>query len=238
MRASIVKTAIEVTFFLFLTFQMFGQADSMLIGQTQDQKFKAYLICDERPCKYVLKYLKGKQWDTLTFSLSEISDITVRRNNAGMGAEILDSCILTTIQIDRKGLPEIIVSRWIGRYDAYQRNDQSEVSYTINEIWNLDTRQKLFSARSEYLYSAHSENWKEQDSSYIVTSIDDTECSYNYKFLVDNNTGDITISDLHKSQQGQCADNIYQENYMPDHVEGIYIYRNGSFILSSKKNGK
>src|SRR5689334_21835409 len=72
------------------------------IGRSTDGLVKAGVLVDENGYgKELLIYRNGKKWDTLSIAREGDSDIG-------------DTCFIKTVQIDKKGLNEVLLS-WSGQ---------------------------------------------------------------------------------------------------------------------------
>lgn len=130
-----------------------------------------------------------------------------------------DNFILKLIQIDGKGLKEIVVT-W--NLQAYE----SDNSLTFNELWNLDTHEKLFSAQNVF-YEHYVLESVSVDNPLSDTLRDTITCSYEYDFSVENK-GQITIKNTKKNFLPMNSCN------QPDNEEGIYLFIDGKYCLTKK----
>src|ERR1044072_3179641 len=110
------------------------------IGRSTDGLVKACLLVNKNGYgTELLIYKNGKNWDTLSI---------VREGDSDIG----DTCFIQTVQIDKKGLKEVVLS-WSGQgshsYGGPTGGGFSN-KFTKHEIWNLNTGKKLFAAQSLY----------------------------------------------------------------------------------------
>ena len=230
-----MRTVITYIFF-FIALSGFGQQEGSLahlelVGSSCDSLVKAFLQIDKNgDGKYILVFKKDLNWDTLEF--------------AGDGSPaIQDTCTIRTIQIDRKGLKEVIITWSLHMSHSYGGlGGGFENSYTMNEIWNLDTREKIFSAQNAY-YNFETTVYAENDSAdQIIRTV---ICSYSYDFAVTDN-GQIVISNMKEDNSVTYGDDPHNKIKKekdacsfspPDHEEGVYIYKEGEFIWAEHKIG-
>ena len=179
-----------------------GQTGWLLKGQLKDGTVKAFAVPDKDSqttgsAKWNLVY-KNRQskWDTLTF--------------APKATVVVDSILLTALQIDGKGLKEIVLTYTINlAYKTAIKERQNR--YTINTIYNLDTRTIIFFARSEYYY-LNKEKIINTDS-----------CTYSYNFSIDHQ-GTVIVKNVKKYFLGSCDPSLV------DKSEGIYVFKDGQYI--------
>jgi hypothetical protein len=128
-----------------------------------------------------------------------------------------NTCQIEQIQIDGKGKKEIHIT-WtytkpfgLGDYIGGQTSWGEQRKFVNNEIWNLDTKERLFSAVS--LYSI------EKYTTYhgIDEKTINTHSFWSYDFSIDEH-GRITISNIKKTQ-----------DQIPDNTEGNYTFADGKY---------
>ncbi len=205
-----------IAILLLFTTQLFGQTtDSLtwyLLSATKDSTVKAYLVKDRNSeSKYFLKYKNGKKWDTLSFA----------DNYAKM-----DSCNIEAMQIDGKGQKEIIVKWYYLFWHTSMGHGGFEEGYTQIDIWNLDSRKNIFSAKPDYHFQSLEVNDIIEEDSIVETNEIHKSCLLNYNFDI-NTKGQITIKNIKVNGDSDCQ---------VDHREGIYIFKDGQYILTKKKN--
>ena len=202
---------IAIAIFLFISFQAIGQINnlnrSIVLEHTSDSTVK--IISDPKESegkKYYLTYQNGLQYDTLFFSY----------------IYYCDSCRVKAIQIDNKGLKEVIIT-WYWEsplidYSGNVINWSSNIIVTANEIWNLDTKQNIFSAISRYslIKTTTYCNWQYSEI-----------CSYNYDFMIDDK-GQVNIKNI---KTNNLSDKPIFNLVKPDHQEGLYVFKNERYIL-------
>jgi hypothetical protein len=225
-----------LTFFLSTAIRCYGQPSDSTnwteLGSSEDGTLRVFSIGTESMIdKYVIKFNQGLTWDTLSF--------------ADESAQI-DSCIIKTIQVDRKGLREVMISWTLRLSHSYGGTMGGGVTtnLTRNEIWNLETRKRIFAATSNYY------NWENTNSE--IDSIGRYEetisiCSYSYDLNV-NDKGEIIVSNLKESNSNETTD--YGDNGVviskttkssdicldsrPDHQVGTYKFKKGHYKLITR----
>lgn len=195
------------------------------IGCSTDGLVKACLLIDKNGYgKELLIYKDGKTWDTLSIAREGDSDIG-------------DTCFVQTVQIDKKGLKEVVIS-WSGEGShSYGGNPGGGffTKFTKHEIWNLNTGKKLFAAQSIYYNQENMGYYSETDSSVVRTRTQ--TCSYQYTFSV-TKEGKVVISHLKEknsvTHDDETVNRIKEEknacSFPPDHKPGVYLFRGGQFV--------
>ena len=131
-----------------------------------------------------------------------------------------DTCFITTKQLDKKGREEIILSWHLEETGNLGEHGNYICKKIINEVWNIDTKEKLFSSAIKYEYSDDYIDWP-TDSTAIETI---TNCSYTYDFFIDYNNR-IVIDNIQTNYVENCSFVI------PDKKVGIYILKNSLYVL-------
>ncbi|MCD6066226.1 MAG: hypothetical protein K0S33_1052 [Bacteroidetes bacterium] len=202
---------------LLLAFQAFGQKSGPawhLKGQTKDGTVKAYLMWNDiGGHEEYLVYKKENRADTLAFC-DYFYDLYP------------DTFMLKSIQIDGKGLKEIVVSWSLQYSDSMNKGKAIKRSLTFNEIWDPDSRKKIFSAQNSF-YEHHVFASTFADKHPSDTLRDTITCSYRYDFSVDSQ-GQITIKNTKKNFKPV---NVCKQ---PDNEEGVYLFKNGEYVLTKK----
>jgi hypothetical protein len=217
----------------FITFPGYGQPVNKAgfreeIGSSPDSTVKAFLQVDSTGNgTYMLQYKKDRQCDTLTFA---------------DGSAGITSCTVKTIQIDGKGLKEVVISWTIQMSHSYGGPGGGFLNtYTLNEIWDLDRRKKIFSAQSAY-YNEETTVSPGNDST--AGNERTVICSYSYQFTVTAN-GQVVIGPVKQNSSvtynEDTTNRIKKEKEAcawpkPDHKAGTYILKNGVFVWT--KNGQ
>lgn len=195
-------------------------------GRSANGLVKLSLLVDQNGYgKELLIYKKGKNWDTLSIA---------RDGDSDMG----DTCFLQTVQIDQKGLQEVVLSWTGGGSHSYGGPTGGGFvnKFTKHEIWNLDTGKKLFEAQSMYCNEESVGINSETDPSILRTRTE--TCSYWYTFSV-TPTGKIMIRDYKEKNSvtydDETVNRIKEEKNacsfpMPDHKPGVYVFRGGKFV--------
>ena len=145
-----------------------------------------------------------------------------------------DTCDISAIQIDGKGSKEIIIRWKVIRWNTIPGEHGSAYEWSKTQIWNVDTRQKLFDASDNYRTSSYSilnaeTIRKEREMRDTITNTEpemvSEECSYKYDLDI-SDQGVITISHIQKNFSNPECENFYiGEKYQ----EGIYILKNGIY---------
>ena len=177
-------------------------------GQLKDGSVKAYLFS---PPGYThskfFVYKRNDYIDTLLFSDNSYTDYP-------------DTILLRAIQVDGKGLKEILVT-WNLQYTDTSGGKTTKGQLRFNEIWNLDTHEKIFSAQSKFYQ--HRIDTITVEGSTNNFHVIETFGAYSYDFKV-NKKGQITIKNLQRNFQPVNCCQI-------DNEEGIYDFINGRYIL-------
>jgi hypothetical protein len=200
------------------------------IGSSTDGLVKACVLVDKNGYgKELLIYRNGKTWDTLSIAREGDSDIG-------------DTCFIQTVQIDQKGLKEVVFS-WSGQgshsYGGFAGGGFVN-EFTKHEIWNLNTGKKLFEARSVYYNQEQTGVQSKTDSSVLRTRTE--TCSYRYTFSV-TKEGKVVISQYKEKNSvtydDETDNKIKKEKNacafpMPDHKPGVYVFKGGQFVREAK----
>ncbi|OQP56759.1 hypothetical protein [Niastella populi] len=200
------------------------------IGRSTDGSVRVCLLVDNNgDGKELFIYRNGKSWDTLSIA---------REGDSYIG----DTCFIQTVQIDKKGLKEVVLS-WSTQFShSYGGSPGGSFSnkFTKHEIWNLNTGKKLFAAQSVYYNEEHTGFYSGTYSSDLRTR--KVTCSYRYTFSV-TNEGKVVISRLQVNNSvmydNETVNRIKEEKNacsfsMPDHQPGIYVLRGQQFIRAEK----
>jgi hypothetical protein len=223
-----------------------AQIDSIkLIGLLEDKKVRVYNISNG--CQQKIK----SEYTDFSWEYTDYSDrvILVQQNNNKSDTLLLfcndwlegyikiDTCFVQAIQIDGKGQREIILAINMNGREILGESGALTVKKTLNEIWNIDTKEKLFSAISDYEYSSEYIHIDNDDTSIYIHET--TEFSYKYNWSINDN-GRITIKGIQtkhllESYRNDCSSEIpgycLKYHICPDHEEGIYEFVNGKYIL-------
>ncbi len=200
------------------------------IGSTTDGSVRACLLVDKNGYgKELFIYRNGKTWDTLSIAREGDSDIG-------------DTSFIKTVQIDKKGLKEVVLS-WSGQgshsYGGVPGGGFSN-KFTKHEIWNLNTGKKLFAAQSVYYNEEQTGFYSETDSSDLRTR--KVTCSYHYTFSV-TKEGKVVISQLKVKNavtyDDEKVNRIREEKNacsfsMPDHKPGVYVLKGEQFVRAGE----
>lgn len=200
------------------------------IGRSTDGLAKACLLVDKNGYgKELLIYKNGKTWDTLSIA---------REGDSNMG----DTCFIQTVQIDQKGLKEVVLS-WSGQVSHSYGGPLGggfDNNFTKHEIWNLNTGKRLFAAQSVYYHEESAGYYSKTDSSVLGTRT--STCSYQYAFSV-TKEGKVVISDLKEKSFVKYDDETVSKSKeekndcsfsRPDHKPGVYVLRGGQLVREGK----
>lgn len=216
---------IPICISLFFCSLLYGQKDSTiwhLSGQTNDQTVKAYFVSGKQTScgnvtvlrRNVLVFKKGQLWDTL-----DLCDY------GSMLPDFKDTCAVQSIQLDGKGLPEVILF-----WDRESIYYDGVIRYKFYTIWDLDTKQRIFYITPDY-YGLHKTKINEIDVSgkFLDSIIERDSCIYTCDFGI-NQECQIVIDNL--KQIGDCPDNQCWKRR-----EGIYYYEDKKLQWKKLNNG-
>lgn len=144
---------------------------------------------------------------------------------------------ITEKQLDKKGLPELIV------YISYETIGIRGGGTTWKElhIWNLDTQEEMFFAMVDYSSQYGNPEWTAYpiDTSggeeIRVERIAYNVCSWSYHAEIAEKQiiiSEIQTENLVEVTDGQdtVIESGQDPNCAPDHQEGVYILKNGEFV--------
>ena len=218
-----MKTSKQLILLLFLplTFHSFGQAaDSTiwhLCAQLENKSVKAYSVRPPKgKPKNALVFKNNSTWDTLYLSNSY--------------PPFGDSCGLEAVQLDGQGLDEIVITYTVSRSTISEYNEEI-VHFTLKEFWNLDTREKIFMATTNY-YCEITTTILALDANGTIlddkNEVDSDTCAYSCVLSINKLEGLVTIDTI--KQTGKCPYNsLHKRN------EGVYAYENGRMIWMGRK---
>lgn len=200
------------TLYLFLLSLTFSYA----IGQPPAQKFRHLVgTTADSTVQVIFESIGTARSLFITFEGNPTIDTIFLPIDAEFQS---NTCKIDQIQIDGMGRKEIHIT-WkyqspygFVRYIGNQQSWGKKKDFTHHEIWNLDTKECIFSATSSYSLEEytifHSGNGDQRT---------DRHSFWNYHFSIDE-AGKITISKaLHSSDQ------------TPDHTPGKYIFVEGKY---------
>ncbi|MDD3740371.1 MAG: hypothetical protein PHH30_03950 [Bacteroidales bacterium] len=187
----------------------------------QENNSKNYRICENNSNGLVSEVFESKKnteyFRNIVFVKDGIKDTLFIKGTTGT-----DSCRIKTQQINNSGQEEIIITWYCSNPPVEvignATNKIYRTSSVIHEIWDIDTKKKLFSSLSSFK--------QEIVMSYIGIEFNSIFCGYDYDFSV-NNDGKISIKDI--VLQVSDAD-YYCKELKVDHEEGIYYIENGKFV--------
>ncbi len=200
------RISIVLTLIIFQSSLCFSQAKGnrfvYVAGSTTDSTIKVIHEQVDTIIKRFMTFEGNGLKDTIYFSKS---------NNFHA-----NTCRIFQIQIDGKGLKEVHIV-WtyeslpgLGDYIGNETSWGSDLKFLNHEIWNLDSKEVIFTALSYYFLEEYSEF---RGTKHIAKEY------YKYDFVIDD-LGQITISDLDQLS-----------NKIPDRAEGIYKFINGIYTL-------
>jgi hypothetical protein len=135
--------------------------------------------------------------------------------------------VFAEVQIDGKGAKEVVVKRsieWVYLLLGDEFGVSEETDHTVYEIWNIDKKAMLFSAKCANRFSYNYHHHQLPSGNGLA--------HYNYDFSI-NNVGAITISNVQVSDRflAEATDTLeeWQKNAIPDHEEGVYTFKNGKY---------
>lgn len=209
---------IQILFWtIFLSFWV-----STVQGQTKIKNYKEIGRNDSLKLK-VIKLSDNSKYFLLSTSKSKTDSLLI---NDTLFYEFdkyflkTDTCFITTKQLDNKGSEEIILSWHLEETGNLGEHGNYICKKIINEVWNIDTQEKLFSSVIKYEYSDNYIYFP-TDSTAIETI---TNCSYTYDFFIDDNNR-IIIDNIQTNYVENCS------LIIPDKKVGIYFLKNGRYIL-------
>ncbi len=150
--------------------------------------------------RYITFEKKGKQ-DTLFLDYSN----EFNSNN----------CTLTQLQIDGEGLMEIHLewtyndTNGIGDYIGNESSWGKREHFVNHEIWNLDTKERLFEVLSDYYHHSFQSHKGKESSTTTQRSLD---------FEIDEH-GTITLSNM-----------VFDSYSFPENEEGVYRFVGGAYV--------
>ena len=204
-----ILTGLSLFFVFGSSAQSVDSSSWHLSGQLPDKSVKALLVCD-RYCKNVLTFYNGSTEDTL--------DLTDNRSTLPVFG---DSCGLRSVQLDGIGREEIIIS-WNYLWSK-KAIDEESLSYTIEIVWNLDTKQKMFYITpSYYRFSKTAMLAIDTSGTILSTSFEYDTCQYHCQTQYLTNM--IIVAKV--MQTGDCPDDgLYKRR------EGTYCFKDGRLLF-------
>lgn len=134
--------------------------------------------------------------------------------------------VFAEVQIDGKGAKEVVVKRsveWVYLLLGDEFGISEETDHTVYEIWNIDSKEMLFSAKCANRFSYNYNHYQLPSSNGVA--------HYNYDFSI-NDAGTISIKNSQASGFPVETNNTleeWQKNAIPDHEEGVYTFKNGKY---------
>jgi hypothetical protein len=149
-----------------------------------------------------------------------------------------DTCYVSPVDIDGKGLPELVVS-----YSYHAGGAGSISGYTQVRIWSLDRGREIFQAdTSSYgqsLSTTYNNTGPNRDSFPAISIYE--QCSWSYKLNISRNK--ITIDQLrfyndYEEHDADTGERLLKKgtnaDCKPDHEEGIYLWEKNKFVRQVK----
>ncbi|MBN2777544.1 MAG: hypothetical protein JXR36_07870 [Bacteroidales bacterium] len=201
-----IRIILTIAFMLNLSIT-FGQVSHKLVhivGSTKDSTIQVLFEQVDTKMKRFIIFENNSSKDTIILSMT---DNKFHSN----------TCKIEQIQIDGKGLKEIHIT-WsltkpfgLGDHIGGQTSWGEQRKFINHEIWNLDTKERLFSAVSFYSFKEYT----------TIHGVDEktinTHSFWSYDFSIGED-GRITISNTKRTQ-----------DQIPDNAEGNYIFADGKY---------
>ncbi len=197
-------------------------------GQLKDSSVKAFSLpatIKGKRDKDFLVYQRGNKLDTLLL------------NEADHRQVFGDNCQLTAIQIDGKGLKEVLLTFTVS--ESVSANDEPgkarfyKYEHTINEIWNLDSGSQLLMFTGSYFNYNKVTDYigNIQTAVYIDSSIHIDSCYYSAKVSMDAK-GTITLKNIKLNYEERCGNDIW----IRKHGRGTFVFKGGKYVWISDKD--
>lgn len=153
----------------------------------------------------------------------------------------IDSMYIQSIVLDKSLRKGVLLTLHLHEHTNYGEHGDYDIHKTVNEIWDLKTGKKIFSATSVVHFTASCWTSFDYDSSFTTTYTDYTH-TYDFYFV----STEIVINNIKIECKERYNDDIewtsiseahvgYVECELPEHEEGVYTYRKGKYILKKKK---
>lgn len=190
---------------LLLIFSIsFGQItklrNTLQIASTTDNAVKVFFEQRDTTLRRYITFLNHDKKDTIFLTMKNKFQS--------------NSCFIEQIQIDNQGMKEVHIT-WtytkpfgLGDYVGNETSSSSELKFVHHELWNLDTKELIFSALSYYRLEEY----------FQMRNTENHTLTYSeYDFTL-SETGKIILTNAKKSS-----------NTTLDKAEGVYIYNNGKY---------
>ncbi len=202
----------KIITFLLLTFTVF------CFAQTRKKSIsKKYLIIGYNPSLQikVIKRIKNSTYYLISKNKKDTLIIDKDLTNWGV-----DTCVISQKQLNGIGKPEVIVEHTKGQQEFSEPHIGTSTSL---QIWNIDSKTKLFSGVKNWHYESQELSNEKLDNNYKPQMIFNICAgSYDIEFL---ENGNLIIKNLFL----KIANNKFCAT---DHAEGLYILKNGKYNLS------
>ena len=204
-----MKKIITILILVFTVF-CFGQPSNKFIS-------KKYLLIGYNPTLQlkVIKRIKNSTYYLISKNKKDTLIIDKDQTNWG-----IDTCVITQKQLDNIGKPELIIEHTKSKQEFSEPHIGTS---TTLQVWNIDTKTKLFSGVKNWHDESQEQSQEEVDNNYkpkMVTNI----CAggYDVEFL---ENGNLIVKNLFL----KIENNPYCKS---DHFEGLYILKDGKYNLS------
>jgi hypothetical protein len=150
-----------------------------------------------------------------------------------------DTCLVSPVDIDGKGLPELMLSY------SYQAGGAGAMSgYSEVRIWSLDLGKEIFQADTssyrQHLYTTYGNSDLNEDSFPLGALSIYENCSWSYKLNISRNK--IMIDQLRLNndyeERNETGELVHRKrknaDCIPDHEEGVYLWEKNKFVRQVK----
>lgn len=208
-------------------------------SQTGGEKFVTIAENDSLSLK-IIQEVSSSKYYLLATSNRKIKDTIQIDLNDENQYEIIH-CDLKAKQLDRKGRKEVVIETELSLSYGGGLNGEG-VAFKILQIWNLDSRTKMFNAKKSYTYSGTAGEYSDDfevvdgDTTFYLEACP-WECIFSYEvdFQESLKSTDILIKGLKKLNYNECKEDYTLRCEEPDHKEGTYIIKNGVYIRNEEK---
>ncbi|HSY61402.1 MAG TPA: hypothetical protein VK796_05970 [Cytophaga sp.] len=236
---------ITASFILLFCISGKAQSDSIsvtysLLGESEDKSVSVYVG------KYNYHNLTAGQSEGAQSFYEIIMIVHATRDTCVIATSdyvttYIDSMNIKSIVLDKSLRKGILLTLYLHEHSNLGEHGDYDIHKTVNEIWDLKTERKIFSAINKFHFTADNYSYFEDDSS-SVTRYTDYTYAYDFYFVsieivinnikiecaerYNNDTEWTSISEAHVG---------YVECQLPEHKEGIYFYRKGKYILKKER---
>lgn len=197
-----------------------------------------------------IQFRQSKRFENIILVNNKTKD-TVELYNCENKNCSLDSSDLRSVLFDKKNHVVVLTLKFTEN-NNYGESGAYLINKTVNEIWSIDLKKRIFIAMNDYHYYGDFNSYYPPgtiesipDTSQSVwdwgSHSSETEYSYHYDFRI-NEKAEIIISGLKSNfkitesnylkelPDGNTKYPHYCECIQPDNKQGIYKYENGKFI--------